>query len=124
MYQIIASIALITSFASYFIYEAFKEADAERKIINNAKAITEQSEGIGKIINIEDSFHNSVNSNITNSILMDSKPITYKISHISGGNFEADIINKYSDAVRKVMNDNPNRDIDCVELASTNIITQ
>lgn len=125
MLQAILIGAFISGVAVIMFIKEFKNYHTERNDINLAKNISEHNNSVGNIIAIEKLTHGTnLNSDFTNSELMNIKPLTFKISEIQGGDRERDIINKYEQAVKKVFETDPNSEPDCTLIASTNILSQ
>lgn len=123
-----ANILLISTFligvAVSLLISDFKQYQSERNDINKAKQLSEQNRAIGNVINIEN--HSSglkLNSNLSNSQLLHTKPISYRISEFKEGSKEQDIANRYAEAAKIVLKDNPNLDINCSLISNTNLIT-
>lgn len=124
MLQMMILGTIVTGLAMVLFIFDFKEYQSERNAINVAKNITEQNKVVGNIIAIEKLTQGTnFNADLTNSNLLSSKPLDFKISYVNDAN-ERVIINKYEQAVKKVFETSPNSEPDCVILSETKFISQ
>lgn len=115
---------IVLGFSVGIIIQDFKTYQNERNDINEAKQISGQNQAVGNIVNIENSTTGlKTTGNLVNSQLLSTKPVSYKIVEFSGGTTERDIANKYAEAVKIVLEENPNVDVNCSLLSETDQIT-
>lgn len=115
---------LVAGLATVILLNNFKEFENERNDINLAKNITDKNKVIGNLIAIEKLTQDTnFNSDLTNSQMLASKPLDFKISYVENASERA-LINKYEEAVKKVFETDPNGEPDCVILSQTNFISE
>jgi len=113
----IAATALITGFLTINL----KKYEEERESVNTAQSISNNNKFVNNIVNLDSTVGVNTNNNLSNSHFFKDKPITNKIVEVDKS--ERDLINRYSDAAKKLLASNPNTTITCSLLAGTNLIS-
>lgn len=115
---------IFTGLTVAVLLDDFKTYQSERVDINKAKEVSSQNRAVGNIINIENHTTGvKLTSSLSNSQLLHTKPMSYKVSEFKEGSFEKDIANRYAEASKIVLNNNPNEDVNCSLLVSTDLLT-
>lgn len=120
---LIAGVVTAGMFTTLIVTD-LKKYEEERNNINIAQKISHQNNTVNRIINIDSAINGrNINSSLSNSALLTTKPISFKIVNFENGESEKVVVNKYSTAVKEIFKTKPNSDITCSLLAETQIIT-